>query len=83
MRLPCVRITVHRWMVAIAALAVYLAAYRALVLPNIYNSSETYPDQVAEFYRCSPKFCTVVFAPANRLDRTLRPRYWARPACVW
>jgi len=70
-------------MVAIAVLAVYLAGYRALVLPNIYEGSGRHPDQVAESYRCSSRLCLVVFAPANRLDRALRPRYWARPACVW
>jgi hypothetical protein len=84
MRLPgIVKPTVLRSMVAIAVLAVYLASYRALVLPVIYLGSEGHPDQVEASYRYAPRLCTVLFAPANRLDRALRPRYWARPACVW
>jgi hypothetical protein len=83
MRPPDIRITVRRRMVAMVVFAVYLAIYRALVLASILQKSQWHPDQVGESYRYSPRFCTVVFAPANLLDRSIRPRYCSKPACVW
>jgi hypothetical protein len=83
MRLAGVRITTRRLMAAMLLIAVYFASYRALVTPSIYQESQRYRDQVGESYRCAPRLCTIIFAPANRLDRTLRPGYWAKPACVW
>ncbi len=83
MRRPGLRITMRGSMLAIAVLAVYLAGYRALVRPDVFQESPSHPGQVTEFYPDAPRFCEVVFAPANWIDRALRPRYWARPGCVW
>jgi hypothetical protein len=70
-------------MVAMAVVAVYLASYRALVSRDIMVNSDRYPTQVHESYGHAPRLCGYLFAPANRLDRALRPRYWATPACVY
>jgi hypothetical protein len=70
-------------MIAVAAFALYLASYRDLVATNIFEDSAGHPDQVAETYRCFPHLCCLVFAPANQLDRLVRPRYWAKPASIW
>ena len=83
MRLPGIRITTSRLMVAMAVIAVYLASYRALVERDIIGGVGRYPRQVSEWYAHAPRFCGYFFAPANRLDRALRPRYWAVPACVY
>ena len=83
MRPPRIRITTGRLMVAMAVLAVYLASYRALVSCDIRSGAGRYSNQLDEFYIHAPRFCGYLFAPANRLDRALRPRYWEVPACVY
>jgi hypothetical protein len=70
-------------MVAVAVLAVYLASYHALVYRDIRANSGRYPGQVHEMYGHAFRICGYLFAPANRLDRALRPRYWAVPSCVY
>lgn len=66
-----------------AVVAIYLASYRALVSRVIYVGSPRYPQQVIESYDHAPRLCGILFAPANRLDRAIRPRYWAAPASVY
>ena len=83
MRTPGVRITTGRLTVAMAVIAVHLASYCALVSRDIMVKSDRYPTQVHESYGLAPRICGYLFAPANRLDRALRPRYWAVPACVF
>lgn len=83
MRTPGVRITTGRLMVAVAVIAVYLACYQALVYRDIRADSDRYPAQVQEVYGHAHRVCVYLFAPANWLDRAIRPRYWATPASVY
>ena len=83
MKLPGILITTRRSMATMLFVAVYFGCYRALVTPVIYQESPTNREQVAESYRCSTRLCTIIFTPANWLDRVLRPGYWAKPACVY
>lgn len=83
MRLPRLRFTTGRLLVAVAMIAVYLASYHALVYRDIRANSDRYPAQAQEMYGHAPRFCDYLFAPADWLDRALRPRYWATPACVY
>lgn len=67
----------------------YVGSYAALVRPGLFDSPR-YAGQVEERYPCAERAgrraetaCRSVYAPANWLDRKLRPRAWDPPACIW
>ena len=83
MKPPRLRITAQRLMVAMVFVAFDLATYRALVYRNLFHGSTRHPAQVVECYSYLPRLCTVVFDPANRLDRAIRPFYWSSPSSAY
>ena len=83
MKLPGFQITVRRLMVAMVFVALYLATYRALVYRDLFHGSTRHQAQVVECYSYVPWICTVLFDPANRLDRAIRPKYWSTPSSVF
>jgi hypothetical protein len=66
-----------------AVVALYLAIYCALVYRDLFHDSPSHRDQVVECYGAWPRFCAVVFDPANRLDRAIRRSYWSTPSSVY
>lgn len=82
MKLLSLRITVRRLMIAIVFVAFYLAIYRALVYRDLFHSSTRHQNQCVELYSHVSRFCSVLFDPANRLDRAIRPSFWSTPSSV-
>ena len=63
--------------------ALYIAAYASLVQPDPQGKQyDADYEQIAARYRIGDDVCQYVFAPAEFLDRRIRPQYW-RFACVW
>jgi hypothetical protein len=72
------------------ALAAYAAAYAANITTGrlivVANDAAVRPDGsydldrswVGEDYRCGANLAHIVFAPANMVDRMLRPGVWGR-----
>jgi hypothetical protein len=83
MKPPDFRITVRRLMIAMVFVAFYLATYRALVYRDLFHGSTRHQSQVVECYSYLPRSCSVLFEPANRLDRAIRPSYWSTPSSVF
>ena len=83
MKPPGFRITVRRLIVAIVFVALYLAIYRALVFRDLFHGSTRHQAQVVECYSHVPRLCSVLFEPANQLDRAIRPSYWSTPSSVF
>jgi hypothetical protein len=64
-------------MLAVAVVGAYLGCYLALVERCASR------DRTVALYSRYDRACQALFAPAHRLDRAIRPAYWAPPACVW
>ena len=82
-RCPRVRLRLRGLMVMTATLAVYFWSYRTLVNRDLFHNSPVDRAQVEAQYPGPYRLGAIVFAPANQLDRLIRPHYWASPACVY
>jgi hypothetical protein len=83
MKPPDFRMTLPRLMLAIVFVAFYLAIYRALVYRDLFHGSTRHQNECVELYSHVHGFCSVLFDPANRLDRAIRPSYWSTPSSVF
>ena len=71
-------------LIAVTALAIYLAAYKAVMVPRVYDNEGKTGTSVfgyrAPSYRLCDSAARIVFWPLAFIDQRSRPGYWGQ---IW